>query len=377
MRKVLVVLYGQIEFDGRVKRVLEVAKDFGAVTLVDVANDSGSGLLYGVDRNPIFLKRSWGQIQRYVRFAIHAIVVARRLRPQLIFAEDYYTPLLGRIIKALTGAKLIYDAHELIIPEGKDAKQSSRDRFWYFCERAAVHESDLVIAANPERARLMKDHYGFSGPVTYMRNIPKSVTPTSEQLQNVLERYPALVKRSEGEKIVLYQGDISIKRGLDLFVRCLDYLPSNVRLVLVGQGPDFEEIQGLGSSFRSSGRFSALGRIGQDLLPAVTQFADVGIVTYPRKGLNNIFCAPNKIFEYVSAGVRVVATDQVPLKEIVERFSIGVLIEAEDKPSDVAQKVLRCLSLPVDMSQARAIVSSEFSSEAESERVRREVAALF
>lgn len=376
MKKVLVVLYGSIEFDGRVKRVLGIAKEFGAVTLVDVASDSGRGQLQGVDRNPIFLKRSWGQTQRYARFAIHAIIAARRLRPQLVFAEDYYTPLLGRIIKALTGAKLIYDAHELIVPEVQNAKQSARDRFWYFCERSAIYDSDLVIAANPERARLMKDHYGFSGPVTYMRNIPKSVTPTSEQLADALKCYPALAKKSDDEKIVLYQGDISIKRGLDLFVRCLEYLPSNVRLVLVGQGPDFEAVQSLGGAFRTSGRFSALGRIGQDLLPAVTQFADVGIVTYPRQGMNNLFCAPNKIFEYVNAGVRIVATDQAPLKEIVERFSIGVLIESNDTPGDVAQKILRCLSMPIDMKVARSIINSEFNSEAEDGRVRKEVGAI-
>ncbi len=104
----------------------------------------------------------------------------------------------------------------------------------------------------------------------------------------------------------------------------------------MGDGPDLLHLQDLAAEVTRQGRFAVLGRVPNHLLPAITAQADVGIVTYPYEGLNNIYCSPNKIFEYAQAGLPVVATEQPPLKEMVESYGIGELLGRDDGPMEIA-----------------------------------------
>jgi glycosyltransferase involved in cell wall biosynthesis len=50
------------------------------------------------------------------------------------------------------------------------------------------------------------------------------------------------------------------------------------------------------------------------------------------KGLNNILCAPNKVFEYAHAGLPMVATCQPTIKRMFDEFSIGRLVGCGEDP---------------------------------------------
>ena len=67
--------------------------------------------------------------------------------------------------------------------------------------------------------------------------------------------------------------------------------------------------------------------------------ADVGSVTDSLQGQNNIYCASNKVFEYLQAGLPVVSTDQPPLRRLVENYRIGRLISKDDSLVQVAEKI--------------------------------------
>jgi glycosyltransferase involved in cell wall biosynthesis len=341
----LVILYGTLEYDGRVKRMLDIITRLGEVELIDVSPGkkkfNGTNNEYRIRRLSIGALQKTGKFNRHIRFWLNVLRRAWHAKPAVVVAEDFFTCFPALLAAKLIQAKLVYDAHELIIPEC-GVKMSPRRRFWYLLERLTVGHADLVIAANAERAGQMATHYGLRQVPEVMRNIP----PMANQSFNpakLIQEYPVLTREKRDEKILIYQGDVSLSRGIGRFLEALEYLPSCYRLIVAGGGPDLDKLRAMGQRYTKENRFLAPGRIENKQLPSITAQADVGIVCYPYEGLNNIYCAPNKLFEYAQAGVPVVATDQPPLRKAFETFKIGELVGEKDSPEQIAlilQKVM-------------------------------------
>lgn len=335
----LVILFNTLEYDGRAQRMIEVLSGFGQITLVDIrtSGDIPRAVVDGIDRVVVQLPSAAGKIERHLRLYWTALNLCRRIKPDVVVAEDSFTTMPSWLLAKLSSASLIYDAHELIIPEsGK--RLSLRDRLWYFFERWVVPRADLVVTANQERARLMAEHYHLSYMPEFMRNIP-SQPPNNSGEKRLFTAYPALMKHSVDERLILYQGYMALSRGIGRFVESIAHLPARFRLVLAGGGPDREEIGVLANRLGLSERVIQLGRIPNRDLPFITQACDIGIVAYPFSGLNNIYCSPNKVFEYAQAGLPMIATNQPPLKAMVERYQLGRCLGPDLSPVEIADAI--------------------------------------
>jgi glycosyltransferase involved in cell wall biosynthesis len=332
----LVLLYGTLEYDGRVQRMIEILQRMGEVTVVDIASQGikHSQEIANTRRINIHLPKLPGKITRHFCFWWAAARLAMRAKPSVVIAEDYYTLFPGWLSAKLCSARLVYDAHELIIPN-PGISMSKRERFWYLLEKWTVHRADLVIAANEDRASFMAEHNQLKQVPTVMRNIPSGNEYKSND-DNTLKQLPALAARANDEVRIFYQGDVSLNRGIGRFAQAMRYLPSKYRLIVAGDGPDLNSLKEQVRALEQEGRFTSLGRVPRHLLPAISQQATVGIITYPFQGLNNIYCSPNKIFEYAQAGLPVVATDQPPLRKWIESYGIGELAGEHDSPEKIA-----------------------------------------
>ena len=159
----LVILFGTLEYDGRVQRMIEIFTGLGRVTLVDIKSSvevSGKATA-GIERFPVAIPLTSRKSTWHLRFWRAVLHTAWKYQPDIVVAENFFTTFPGWLSSKVARALLVYDAYELIISEpGKP--MSRRDRFWYLCERWTVKRADLVIASNPERANLMAEHYGLA-----------------------------------------------------------------------------------------------------------------------------------------------------------------------------------------------------------------------
>lgn len=319
-------VYNEIDYDGRVLRAAECLAEKHSVTVFSVNSHKSYS-------NPNFTTRTvsldwFGSrgLLRWAYFFVMMLIAALRTRPDIVHAHDFFAAYPGRIAAALTGAALVYDAHELIIPE-KGKRLSRRNRFFYRLEKRTLPRAALIVAANPERAELMREHYGLAQAPLAINNItPAPVgTPGPDE---ALRRYPALQRARDGLVRLVFQGFISAERGAVACIAALAQLPEHFELVLVGGGPP-EDIAAMHAAIDEHDlkeRVIYLGRVPRDHLHDILQCCDIGIVYYYTRTLNQLYCAPNKIYEYAQAGLPMISSCQPPLRPVHETYGISELV---------------------------------------------------
>ena len=149
--KVLMGLYYLIDFDGRAQRAIDTF-DTDVFDLSLLCWDSKQD--YQIDNVDITRidKESVNKFIFYVYFGIKLVLKAISLKPKIIYVHDYYLLPWGSIAKLFTGAKLVYDAHELLVPDDSRVPPR-REKFYYNLEKRTIKNADLVISANEKKSR--------------------------------------------------------------------------------------------------------------------------------------------------------------------------------------------------------------------------------
>jgi glycosyltransferase involved in cell wall biosynthesis len=318
----LMAVYNPIDVDGRVKRscgALATEYDLTLLCLRGVGQ-------YQSDRYEI-LRASppgWlGPAGRLLAFWLILIRTALRLRPDCVYVNDFFLPFPGWVAARLSRARFVYDAHELIVPTSGQS-MTAKEWLFYRLERSVIRRADLVIAANSERAAVMKDHYRMSTVPLAVRNIPP-VPSSQRDDSDVLKRYPSL-RRARAEDVhVVYMGDINFGRGLRMLVETLPFLPKQFKLVFVGTGPDLGALRTLAAETEDQ-QLRAIGPVPHSEVFDVIRQADIGFVSYSMRSINDILCAPNKVIEYAQAGLPMVATCQPTIKNMFNTHTMGKLV---------------------------------------------------
>ncbi len=323
--KIVIAVYNPIEYDGRVKRSCETLASHYEVKLYCLSGST----TFNCDQYEIIRHAHFNKIRssllRQLIFWFGFIYFVWKQKPQLVYAHDFFLALPGVLAAKLVGATSVYDAHELIIPE-PSLKMSFRDAIFYFCEKVSIKHHQIVIAANKQRSQLMAEHYGLNILPVVVRNITK-ITYNNSIVSEVLEKYPELKKKS-GDIHIVYMGDMNLSRGIGQIIDAIFLLPNNYKLILVGTGPDLAMIRAIAIA-STSDKLRIIGNIPNNDIQDVISTGDLGVIVYSMIGLNNFYCSPNKIFEYTQAGLPVITTCQPPLKEMVEKYGIGVVVGCE------------------------------------------------
>jgi glycosyltransferase involved in cell wall biosynthesis len=319
--KMLMAVYNPIDFDGRVKRACEALAIDYDLTLLCLR---GSGQ-YHSDRFEILrtpLATGFGSIGRLLVFWLAFLRAALRLRPDCVYANDFFLPVPGWVAARLVRARFVYDAHELIIPTAGQ-RMTPKEWLFYRLERWAVRRADLVIAANAERASVMQEHYGLTAAPIAVRNIPPAPRSRFGDSE-VLDRYPGLRRSLPDDVHVIYMGDINLGRGLAVLFEALPFLPACFKIIFVGNGPDLGALRALAA--KADERLRVIGPVPHAEVYDVVRQADIGFISYSMRSINEILCAPNKVIEYAQAGLPMVATCQPTIRSIFNAYPMGVLV---------------------------------------------------
>jgi len=113
-------------------------------------------------------------------------------------------------------------------------------------------------------------------------------------------------------------------RGLEQVIRAIQYT-HNIRLIIIGKGDVENKLKQLALSLGLMDRITFSGRISPERLFDYTVQADLGISLEEDLGLNYRFSLPNKVFDYIQAGVPVLVSNLPEVKALVEKYDVGMV----------------------------------------------------
>ena len=259
-------------------------------------------------------------------------------------AHDLNTLPVAFLAKRRFGGKIIYDSHELYT---EISTLSFFERYFAFLgEKFIIGQADAVITVNESIANELEQRYGICKPTVIM-NCPfkKENLSQSKILSQVLNL-------DKNIKIILYQGGFSPYRGLENLILATRYFLSEYILVLMGWGKLEKKLKALVRKSHLSNKVYFLNPVPQDVLLEYTASAHIGVIPYQYVNLNNYYTTPNKLFEYINAGIPVVGSNFPELKRIIEGYNIGCTFNPED-PKDIARAICEVLKDPEKYEQMR------------------------
>ncbi len=322
---VLVVVYDQVEEDGRAIRQIETLVKAGYKVEVIGTNTSYENSSVAVHS---FASNRGGL--EWLKFSIRTLNFIRRRKNtiQFLFLQNFPLVIVGLLSKLFFRVEWVYDAYENLIPSRR--YHVRKYLLLYLMEKFTIKSAALVVSANYERMRLLKGVYGIKN-VTYVKNIVHS---------NAIKcKRPFRVPSCDDNFTVLYQGFIDDERNLKLFIKSLLYLPNHYVLKVIGDGSQLPELRCLVDELKLNSRVIFLGRLAYDKMLEETISADLGIVYYKSIDLNTYYCSPNKIYEYSNMNIPFVSSPQPMFKEILQKYKIGEFIPDSFTPNEVANAI--------------------------------------
>lgn len=226
------------------------------------------------------------------------------------------------------GGKVVYDSHELYLECGHTAPLV---RHWRRVEEQLIHRADAVFTVCDSIGEELQQRYGVPMP-TILRNCCEA---TTTRIGEDLTR--AATGIASHTPVVLYQGGFAHGRGLTNLIRATHYI-DDAAVVFMGWGAVESELK---SRVRAEGlqdRIYFIPPAPQSELLSWSAGAEVGVIPYQAVRLNNFYSCPNKLFEYINAGIAVAASGFPELARIIETYQVGRTFDPES-PEDIGRTV--------------------------------------
>ena len=257
-------------------------------------------------------------------------------RASLLFSNDLDTLLPNFFVSRLKGAELIYDSHEYFTETPELVNRPRVQKIWKGIEGFVLPKLDEMITVCDSIAALFEKKYGLKCHV--VRNIPfrKALPEKGDR--------DALGLPAQKHLLVLQGSGINIQRGAEELLQSMQYL-EDCFLMIIGGGDVLPLLKRMTHDLQLTDRVRFLPRMSYTRMMAYTQLADFGFCIDKDTNLNYRYSLPNKLFDFIQAGVPVIAAHLPEIEKIVRRYDLGLFIE-DHVPETIARTIREGLSDP-------------------------------
>lgn len=325
---ICMVVFGDLSFDFRVYREAVALREVGhTVTIVasDRSTDGGQVLpeeWEEFDVRLITVDPTTSLRISYPFFWLRAGRLLRRVPADVFHAHDLDSLWPAAVAARRCRVPLVYDSHELWTEQASLVGRGFIRAFWRWLEGHLISRVDRTIAVSPSIGGILARRYGLDD-ITILRNLPPSRPPL---LSNRIRRELAL---DECCVILLYQGGFLTDNGLSEQISAMATVDS-AALVLVGSGPVEEQLRRQVVDSELTDRVFFLPRVPFPVLHEYTCSADVGLCLIKPSGNSFYYSLPNKLFEYMQAGLPILASNSPEIRAVVEETGAGEVVDAGD-----------------------------------------------
>lgn len=245
-----------------------------------------------------------------------------RFQPDLVIANDWRALPIAYAARQACKSRIIYDSHEFASEEFADSRlwRLLARRHVARIEEKYIRKADAVVTVSDGIADALAARYGLARPTVI------SNTPAWQQT----------AFRPTGKSVtVLYHGVIVPRRGLETLIESVALWPASYRLVIRGpaQGGFDQHLRTLAGGL--GGRVTFEPAVPPDQVVSAAAQADIGIFLLANSTTHARFAMPNKIFEYIQAGLMVISSDLPEIRRVIDKTSSGQLL-VNDTPETIA-----------------------------------------
>ncbi len=254
-------------------------------------------------------------------------------KADLLYANDLDTLLPNYLVSKLKKIPLVYDSHEYFTGVPELENNNFARNCWIYIEKKIFPKLKHIFTVNDSIAGLYRKQYNKE--VKVVRNVPLKTDFNREK--NRIELGLPLEKN-----IIILQGaGINVDRGGEELIEAMNYI-ENTLLLIIGGGDVIDTLKTMTKKMGLNDRIVFINKLPYSELMQYTSNADLGLTLDKGTNINYRFSLPNKLFDYIMAGIPVLSSDLPEIRKIIEKYDIGEIIESH-KPMDIAGKINQML----------------------------------
>lgn len=255
----------------------------------------------------------------FFNFRLFFFLLFRKV--DVLLSNDLDTLLPNYFVSKLRGKKLIYDSHEYFTEVPELVGRPKVKAIWEKLEKRLVPKVDKMYTVNESLAKMYAEKYNRE--VLSVVNLPY---------------YKALESIQKPETFtVIYQGALNKDRGLEELLQAFTLL-KNMNLWIIGDGDVAQKLKEISVKLNLSEKVKFFGKLPFEQLRQYTLQAHVGVSLEKSTNLSYEYATPNKVFDYISAGLPVLTCSLPEIKRIVTTYDVGTSI-ATVESNTIAEKL--------------------------------------
>lgn len=271
----------------------------------------------------------------YVEYNIRLFFFLLFQKFDFLVSNDLDTLFACDLAATSKGKKIVYDSHEYFteVPELQNRKIIKK--LWEAIEIMTFRNLTRTYTVNDSIAKIYNEKYKMNFRV--IKNLPelKSIEKTKSKKD---------LQLPEDKFILILQGaGINIQRGAEELIEAMRFL-DNCFLIIIGSGDVFPLLKNkLLNEVELNQNIRLVDKVPYHEMMQYTFNADLGFTLDKNTNPNYLYSLPNKIFDYMKAGVPIVASDLVEIGKIIREFEVGEIIKSHS-PNDIANTIKNCIN---------------------------------
>lgn len=270
----------------------------------------------------------------YTEFNIRLFLLLIFKRADMLISNDLDTLIPNYLVSKIKKTPLVYDSHEYFTEVPELVKRKHIQHIWKFIERKIFPKLTNVITVNDSIADLYYNDYGIRPYV--VRNIPRSTKSPIKATRKSLGL-------PEDTNILILQGSgINVQRGAEELIEAMQFV-DNAILLIIGGGDVINHLIEMVSKLGIKNKIIFKPRLPYDQMMQYTAVADLGLTLDKATNLNYKYSLPNKLFDYIQAGIPVLSSPLPEIEKIITKYDVGDFI-SDHKPRNIAEKINHILN---------------------------------